>query len=83
MVDRLTPERRSWLMSQVRGQNTTPEMIVRRLLLSKDTAFASIARILRVSLILCCPVIEPSFSCMAVSGTGMHDVQKQLAQRRV
>jgi len=31
MVDRLTPERRSWLMSRVRGKNTTPELIVRKL----------------------------------------------------
>lgn len=30
MVDRLTPERRSWLMSRVRGKNTNPEMRVRR-----------------------------------------------------
>lgn len=30
MVDRLTPERRSWLMSRVRGKDTTPEMRVRR-----------------------------------------------------
>lgn len=31
MVDRLTPERRSWLMSRVGGKNTTPEMVVRRM----------------------------------------------------
>lgn len=31
MVDRLTPERRSWLMSRVGGKNTTPEMVVRRI----------------------------------------------------
>ena len=30
MVDRLTPERRSWLMSRVKGKNTTPEMRVRK-----------------------------------------------------
>jgi len=30
LVDRLTPERRSWLMSRVRGTNTTPEMRVRK-----------------------------------------------------
>lgn len=30
MVDRLTPERRSWLMSRVAGKNTTPELRVRR-----------------------------------------------------
>ena len=29
-MDRLTPERRSRLMSQVRGKDTTPEMVVRR-----------------------------------------------------
>jgi len=27
--DRLTPERRSWNMSQIRGKDTTPEKIVR------------------------------------------------------
>ena len=31
MVDRLSPERRSALMSKVRGKNTLPEMRVRRL----------------------------------------------------
>jgi DNA mismatch endonuclease (patch repair protein) len=31
MVDRLTPERRSALMSRVRSKNTTPEMVVRRI----------------------------------------------------
>jgi DNA mismatch endonuclease (patch repair protein) len=30
LVDRLTPERRSWLMSRVGGKNTTPEIRVRR-----------------------------------------------------
>ncbi|MCC6470898.1 MAG: DNA mismatch endonuclease Vsr [Alphaproteobacteria bacterium] len=31
-MDRLTPERRSWLMSRVRGKDTTPELKVRSLL---------------------------------------------------
>lgn len=30
MVDRLTKERRSWLMSRVGSSNTSPEMVVRR-----------------------------------------------------
>lgn len=30
MVDRLTPERRSWLMSRIRGKDTVPELRVRR-----------------------------------------------------
>lgn len=30
MADRLTPERRSWLMSRVRSKNTSPEIRVRR-----------------------------------------------------
>lgn len=30
MIDRLTPQRRSWLMSRVRGKNTTPEIRVRK-----------------------------------------------------
>jgi DNA mismatch endonuclease (patch repair protein) len=29
-VDRLTPQRRSWLMSRVGGKNTTPEIVVRK-----------------------------------------------------
>lgn len=29
-MDRLTPERRSWLMSRVRSKNTTPELRVRK-----------------------------------------------------
>jgi DNA mismatch endonuclease (patch repair protein) len=32
MPDRLTPERRSWNMSRIRGKNTSPEIVVRRLL---------------------------------------------------
>jgi DNA mismatch endonuclease (patch repair protein) len=31
-VDRLSPERRSWLMSRIRGSNTKPEVAVRSLL---------------------------------------------------
>lgn len=31
MVDRLSPERRSWLMSRVRSKDTFPELRVRRL----------------------------------------------------
>ncbi|AYV45183.1 very short patch repair endonuclease [Caulobacter flavus] len=31
MVDRISPERRSWLMARVKGQNTLPEIIVRRM----------------------------------------------------
>ena len=31
LVDRLTPERRSWLMSRVGGKNTTPEIVVRKI----------------------------------------------------
>jgi DNA mismatch endonuclease (patch repair protein) len=30
MVDHISPERRSWLMSRVRGKHTTPEIRVRR-----------------------------------------------------
>lgn len=32
MRDHLTPERRSWNMSRIRGKNTTPEMRVRSVL---------------------------------------------------
>ena len=35
MADKLTPERRSWNMSRIRGKNTKPEMLVRRLLHAK------------------------------------------------
>lgn len=31
MADTLTPERRSWLMSRVRGRDTKPEILVRRI----------------------------------------------------
>lgn len=31
MVDHISPERRSWLMSRVKGKNTTPEMRVRKI----------------------------------------------------
>ncbi|WP_150723558.1 very short patch repair endonuclease [Pandoraea capi] len=33
-MDRLSAERRSWLMSRVGGTNTTPELVVRKLLFS-------------------------------------------------
>ena len=32
MTDRLTPERRSWNMSRIRGRDTKPELVVRKLL---------------------------------------------------
>jgi DNA mismatch endonuclease, patch repair protein len=32
MADRLTPQRRSWNMSRIKGKNTKPEVTVRRLL---------------------------------------------------
>jgi DNA mismatch endonuclease (patch repair protein) len=32
MTDHVTKEKRSWLMSQVKGKNTTPELIVRKYL---------------------------------------------------
>jgi DNA mismatch endonuclease (patch repair protein) len=35
MADRLTPEQRSGNMSRIRGKNTKPELLVRRLLHSK------------------------------------------------
>lgn len=35
MADQLTPERRSWNMSRIRGKNTQPELLVRRLLHAK------------------------------------------------
>lgn len=35
MADKLTPERRSWNMSRIKGKNTKPELLVRRLLHSK------------------------------------------------
>jgi DNA mismatch endonuclease (patch repair protein) len=31
-MDKLTPERRSWNMSRIRGKNTKPELVVRSLL---------------------------------------------------
>ncbi|WP_324187666.1 very short patch repair endonuclease [Sphingopyxis solisilvae] len=39
LVDRLTPERRSWLMSRVGSKNTSPEMRVRRLAHSMGLRF--------------------------------------------
>ena len=35
MADRLSPEQRSWNMSRIRGKNTKPELLVRRLLHAK------------------------------------------------
>src|SRR5690606_15455158 len=39
MVDRLTPQRRSWLMSRVGQKDTAPEMIVRRMLFREGYRF--------------------------------------------
>ncbi|MER8903445.1 DNA mismatch endonuclease Vsr [Mesorhizobium sp. M0772] len=39
MVDRLTPQRRSWLMSRVGRKDTGPEMVVRRLLFREGYRF--------------------------------------------
>ena len=39
MADRLTPEQRSWNMSRIRGKNTKPELLVRRLVHSKGYRF--------------------------------------------
>ncbi|MGK3649800.1 very short patch repair endonuclease [Pseudarthrobacter enclensis] len=35
MADKLTAEQRSWNMSRIRGKNTNPELLVRRLLHAK------------------------------------------------
>ncbi|HUX29906.1 MAG TPA: very short patch repair endonuclease [Thiobacillus sp.] len=35
-MDRLSPERRGWLMSRVKSKNTTTEMAVRRLVFGMD-----------------------------------------------
>lgn len=35
MADKLSPERRSWNMSRIRGKNTKPELLVRKLLHAK------------------------------------------------
>ncbi|MFD5276921.1 very short patch repair endonuclease [Pseudarthrobacter sp. NPDC058362] len=35
MADKLTPEQRSWNMSRIRGKDTKPELLVRRLLHAK------------------------------------------------
>lgn len=35
MADKLSPEQRSWNMSRIRGKNTKPELLVRKLLHAK------------------------------------------------
>lgn len=39
MDDQLTPQRRSWLMSRVKGKNTQPELVVRSLLFARGFRF--------------------------------------------
>lgn len=39
MTDRLTPEKRSWLMSQVKSRDTTPEIAVRKAAFSLGLRF--------------------------------------------
>lgn len=38
-MDRLRPARRSWLMSRIKGRDTTPELIVRRMLHAEGYRF--------------------------------------------
>ncbi|SVE15722.1 uncharacterized protein METZ01_LOCUS468576 [marine metagenome] len=35
MVDHLTPEKRSWNMGRIKGENTIPEIAVRKYLFNK------------------------------------------------
>lgn len=39
MTDRLSPEKRSWNMSRIRGKDTTPEIAVRKYLFSRGFRF--------------------------------------------
>lgn len=39
MADRLSPEKRSWNMSRIKGKDTKPEMAVRKYLFSKGFRF--------------------------------------------
>ena len=39
MSDKLTPQQRSWNMSRIRGKNTKPELLVRRLVHAKGYRF--------------------------------------------
>ncbi len=39
IMDRLTPEHRSWVMSRIKGKDTTPELSVRRLIHAEGFRF--------------------------------------------
>jgi DNA mismatch endonuclease, patch repair protein len=69
MIDRLTPERRSRLMSRVRSKNTKPELAVRRLMHSMGYRF----RLHRRDLPGCPDLILPAYrTALFVHGCFWH-----------
>ena len=75
-MDSVSPEKRSWVMAQVKGRDTRPEKVVRSLMHRMGYRF----RIQRADL-PGKPDIQ-SFSSMAVFGTGIQTVNSLLCPRQ-
>jgi hypothetical protein len=67
-MDRLTPERRSYLMRQVRGKDTAPEMVVRRIAHAAGFRFRLHRRDLLGKPDLVFPIAGRSYSSTGVFG---------------
>ncbi len=68
MVDSLAPRERSERMKRIRGKNTGPEMVVRRLIHGMDIAIAFTAMICPADRILPLEISGKLYSCIDVSG---------------
>ena len=69
-MDSVSPEKRSWVMAQVKGRNTKPEKAVRSLLHRMGYRFRLQRKDLRASRISSYPSIARPSLFMVVFGTG-------------
>ncbi len=72
-MDSLTPERRSWNMSRIRGKDTRPEKLVRSLLHNLGYRFRLNRKDVLVSRIFFFPSTRPHFLFTAAIGTDIKD----------
>ena len=79
MSDKLTPEKRSWNMSRIKGKDTKIEVEVRKYLFSKGYRFI---KDIPVSQILSYQSIMWLYLFMAAFGIGMKDVKMRQHQKR-
>lgn len=82
MSDKLTPEKRSWNMSRIKGKDTKIEVEVRKYLFSKDIASERMIKDIPVSRILSYQSIMWLYLFMAAFGIGMKAVKMRQHQKR-